>query len=241
MNIVGCVIHLRRATSRLKPATDLQDQCGVPCGILDAVDGGQMDAAGIASVYQPALIKPHYPFQLGAGEVGCFLSHRNAWQKLLKTEADAVLILEDDMQITDGFQDAMALAQRIVVTMGYVQFQTRVGTGVILDTEGLAKLYRPAVTPLRTSGQLVSRQAAEHLLHLTQRFDRPVDTFLQMHWHTGIHAAVITPSGIKDIADSAGGSTITKSKSITEKLSREWHRMRYRRAVARLSSKDQIK
>lgn len=210
MNIVGCVIHLRRATSRLKPATDLRDQCGVPCEILDAADGGQMDAAEIASVYQQALIKPHYPFELGVGEVGCFVSHRNAWQTLLETEADAALILEDDMQITDGFQDAMALAQRNIVTMGYVQFQTRDGFGDVLDTEGLAKLYLPAVTPLRTSGQLVSRQAAEHLLLLTQRFDRPVDTFLQMHWHTGIHAAVITPAGLKIFLTAQEGARSAK-------------------------------
>ncbi|MFD2856636.1 hypothetical protein ACFSZS_20330 [Seohaeicola zhoushanensis] len=94
---------------------------------------------------------------------------------------------------------------------------------------------QPFLTPLRTSAQLVSRRAAERLLSLTEPFDRPVDTFLQMHWHTGLRLGVISPSGVTDRAEVVGGSTIGAKKSLVERFAREWHRARYRAAVRRLS------
>ncbi len=234
MNTVGFVIHLRRAEARLKYATDLCDNCGVPCEILDATDGRQLSDEQLARAYQPPQVSPDYPFPLGPSEVGCFLSHRNAWQALLATDAASALIIEDDMQISAGFRDALALAQRHIETLGYIQFQTRSVSGAVVDQEGPAKLYLPEVTPLRTSGQLVSRKAAEKLLELTAPFDRPVDTFLQMHWHTGIQVAAIDPSGLVDVL---ADSTVSSNTSIPQKITREWHRLSYRRTVARLSRK----
>lgn len=234
MTTVGYVIHLRRAAARLTFATDLRDRCGVPCDILDASDGSKMRPDQIANTYQQRNIAPAYPFALSPGEIGCFLSHRTAWLALLQTKADCALILEDDMQIDDGFAASLELAQRHIDTFGYIQLQTRAVTGEALDQEGPAKLFRPVVSPLRTSGQLVSRAAAEKLLALSQPFDRPVDTFLQMHWHTGIQVGAIAPSGL---VDAAPGSTISSTKPLGEKLLRSWRRFTYRRRVAQLSKK----
>lgn len=139
------------------------------------------------------------------------------------------------MAMEAGFADALALAQRHVEQMGYIQFQTRPVTAPEIDRQGQAILMQPRLTPLRTSGQLVSRWAAERLLSLSEPFDRPVDTFLQMHWHTGLRLGVISPSGLTDRTEAIGGSTIGGRKSLGERLTREWKRSRYRAAVRRLS------
>ena len=172
-----------------------------------------------------------------SAEIGCFLSHRQAWAKLIESDADAALVLEDDMSIGAPFSDALRLACRNVERFGYVQFQTRPQSGDVVDTEGSASLFQPSVTPLRASGQLVSRDCAARLLELTEIFDRPVDTFLQMHWHTGTRVTAIWPSGLEDMTGASGGSTIKKKRPIAEKLLREFQRARYRQLVAKQSKR----
>ena len=237
MDIFGLVIHLPRAAARRPLAARLRDGCGLPCTLLDAVDGTTLSAAEIAAAYRPGLHAPRYPFALRPGEIGCFLSHRAAWARLVAGSADAALILEDDVDLAPGtFADALALAARHVADIGYIQLQTRPVTGTPVDGEGAARLYRPALTPLRTSAQLVGRAAAERLLGLTAPFDRPVDTFVQMHWLTGLRLGAVFPAGLADATEAAGGSTIGQKKGLGEKIAREWTRGRYRAAVKRLSA-----
>lgn len=239
MKIIGLVIHLNRATARRPVADRLVQSCGVPARILDAVDGKAMDPAALRALAAPVPQEPRFPFPMGPGEYGCFLSHRAAWSALIESGAEAALILEDDMQIGPDFADALQLATRHVAALGYVQLQTRAVSGPELDRQGACRLYRPVVSPLRTSGQLVHRSAAARLLGLSDTIDRPVDGFLQMHWLTGIRAGVIAPSGLTDIAASAGGSTLASSKSLADRLKRQVWRWRYRRAIRQYSERSQ--
>jgi len=248
MKMIGLVIHLERATARRAVAMRLVEECGLPAQLLAAVDGRSLSPAIIEARLLRDPIHPVFPHALRAGEVGCFLSHRLAWQSLLESDADAALILEDDAALGPEFPAALRLAARNLgaqspaspssSAMGYIQFQTRLlRNQTALDAEGPCQLYQPIVTPLRTTGQLVNRRAAEHLLELTWRFDRPVDTFLQMHWHTGLRLACIAPSGLSDVSAVSGGSTLKLRHNFGDRLSREWNRFRYRRAVQRASAK----
>ncbi|GHE01934.1 hypothetical protein U879_16800 [Defluviimonas sp. 20V17] len=236
MRLMGLVIHLPRATARRPVAEALRAACGVPCDLLEACDGAALPAEALAAAYRPDLLRPRYPFALRAAEIGCFLSHRAAWQRLIDSDAEALALFEDDMVLDPAaFAPALTLAQRHVARMGYVQFQTRPVAGDPVDAEGSARLFRPTITPLRASGQLIHRDCAHRLLDLTAPFDRPIDTFVQMHWHTGLRPGAIHPAGLRDVAATAGGSTISQRKSLADRLAREWKRGRYRAAVRRLS------
>ena len=76
------------------------------------------------------------------------------------------------------------------------------------------------------------RRAAETLLRESQQLDRPVDTWLQMHWATGQPVHTVLNAGNAEIANQIGGSTIQKKTRTSGKLMREIKRWRYRRAVA---------
>ncbi len=84
--------------------------------------------------------------------------------------------------------------------------------------------------------QLVSYEAAETLLSVTGKFDRPVDTTVQMKWITGLQPHSIVPGGIKEISSMLGGSTVQQRKTSLEKLKREVMRPIYRMRVRRYSS-----
>jgi len=230
------VLHLVRATARRENARALLAGCGMEGEVWAAVDGRTMSSADLSACVGARLFAPAYPFALKTGEIGCFLSHRQIWAETVRRDLDHALIIEDDADITEAYAAALTLARDHIDDLGYIQFQTRPpqGPATVVDTNGAATLSVPRIGGLRTTAQMVSRAAAERLLHLSEAFDRPVDTFVQSHWHTGLRPAAIHPSGIIDIADQLDGSTIQGgTRTPLQKLGREWARLRYRRAVAR--------
>ena len=241
MSFAAFVISLERSQLRYKHAYTLLSRIPLPGEILPAVDGKAMTAEQTNNVYVRCLHKPIYPFVLGSGEIGCFLSHRKAWQQISQRKLDAGLVLEDDVSI-DGAQltRSIELLRQECPGNAYVQLPVRplrqIGCSIVEGND--ARIVRPTVTPLRTSGQWVTRHAAEQLLAATEKFDRPVDAMLQMFWVTGIRLMAIEPAGISDMTNELGGSTISTRKSHGLKLttfSREWNRTLYRWRISRLS------
>ena len=151
----------------------------------------------------------------------------------------AAFIIEDDAGLDpDRFDYALDLASQYIQELGYIQFQTRAPKEpkLLIDSAAGCALTVPQQSGLRTTAQLVSQEAAQHLLDKSQTIDRPVDTFLQSHWFTGLRPAMIYPSGVLEIADTLDGTTIQGGrKSLWEKIRREVLRTRYRGAVKRLS------
>lgn len=233
------VLHLTRARKRRENAHALLDACGLPGEIWAAVDGAALDRADLTADLRPALFAPPYPFELRTGEIGCFLSHRQIWAEIVRRGLDHALVLEDDVQLDrEVFPEALALATRHVAAFGYVQLQNRPvrGKATLIDTQGACQITLPVIAPVRASAQLISRAAAARLLEKAQGFDRPVDTYVQSHWFTGLRPAVIYPAGVRTIAETLDGSTIQIGrKSLSERLWREAARFLYRRRVARLS------
>lgn len=239
MKIEAFIIHLQRATSRLGQVEELLRHLPVSSHILKAVDGQSLSANQIAAVYWRNLHKPYYPFELRLGEIACFLSHRNAWQEIVDRGLDAALILEDDVDLVPGVFDAafnLAVA-KVTGDPAYIQFGLRSLKGSVqtLACDGDVSIVRPEIIPLRTTAQLVTREAAKILLQHTSVFDRPIDVFLQLHWLSGIHPVTVVPSGLIDRTRDIGGTTIHSSKEISERLMREWGRFVYRWNIRRLS------
>lgn len=244
MELHAFVLHLTRASGRRANAQTLREECEATGGfdrveIWPAVDGAAMSSADLSDGVGSGLFEPLYPFALKHGEIGCFLSHRQIWAEMQRRDADAALIIEDDAGVDPShFAPALELAAQHILDLGYIQLQTRPAQGpaTVVDTNGACRLTVPQLAGLRTTAQMVSKAAAAHLLRLSEVIDRPVDTFVQSHWHTRLRPAMVHPSGVADIAGELDGSTIQSGrKSLLDRLSREWHRTRYRRAVRALS------
>lgn len=239
MKIEGFIIHLERAEARRSQVDELMGHLPVPGQILAAVDGQSLSPAEMSVVYRQNLYDPHYPFKLRASEIACFLSHRKAWRTIVERNLDAALVLEDDVDLVPAmFERAFKLAI-VACNAGhaYIQFGLKrfKGYGQTIMQDGDTRIVCPQTVALRTTAQVVTRQAAETLLERTRIFDRPIDVFLQMHWLTGVKPVMVTPSGIIDRTDDVGGTTIHSSKTLSERLSREWSRFAYRQSIRNLS------
>ena len=240
-DIQAFIIHLARAEARRPQLDRIRAACPLPVEVIDAVDGRALSEADIDMVRsRRSLYAPPYPFEMSVGEIGCFLSHRKAWQMIVDRGLRAGFVIEDDVEIDrEAFSQALQLSTEIIDRAGYIQFQVRPvkGQAETLASRNGVRIFRPRVGMLRTSGQLVSAAHARHLLKLTERFDRPVDTFLQMCWVTGVPLSCVVPSGVSDRTAEAGGSTISvrTGKTLPQAVSREFKRFLYRRRISACS------
>ncbi|MFK4824360.1 glycosyltransferase family 25 protein [Paenochrobactrum sp. BZR 588] len=231
MQIKAFIIHLHRATDRRGQVDYLRQQLPVATEILDAVDNKDLSEQDIAHAYQRRLHKPYYPFPLSRNEIACFLSHRKAWQAIVDQNLDAGFVLEDDVALTTDFEPSFAVAQKILQQQPdcFIRFPFRDREeGEIVVHDSNVKVLRPRHIGLGMVAQIVSRQAAIKLLQATEQFDRPVDTFAQMNWITGVDMLSLKPGGVAEISRDLGGSTIKNKKGLFDKLKREILRPLYR-------------
>src|SRR5208337_822058 len=188
-------------------------------------DGALLTQEAVDAVYSRQLRRPRFSFALNRAEIGAFLSHRAAWTRIVEQRLDYALVFEDDAAIdAEAFAKTCAFARETRPLWDYALApapQTRIVGTLVVEKDGLA-LIRPKNPPLRAIAQFVSREAALKLLAATEKFDRPIDTFLQMSWVTGVELLALKPSGIREMSAALGGSTIQrKSMGLGEKLRHE--------------------
>lgn len=236
------VIHMDSSTTRM-PLIEALRGTLPDVRILPATDGRAMTPGERSAVTEDALLSPVYPFGLMPSEIGCFLSHRSAWMRIADGDAPFGLVAEDDLALEPGFDAALALALKHGNEDSLIRFPMRDREepapqpgAVIEETAGL-RLFRPKVIGLTATLYLLGRSAARRLLQRSERFDRPVDTWLQMRWETGVDSLTLWPAHIVSAAPATGGSTIQAKRGIGGEISRTWRRNRYRSAIAKLSAK----
>jgi GR25 family glycosyltransferase involved in LPS biosynthesis len=240
MRIEGFVIHLARAERRRPQVEALRDALPMPVHVVEAVDGRAMTPDEIASVYRPRLYRPRYPFALGAGEIGCFLSHRKAWREIVARDLDAGLIVEDDVAVdAERLRRLLDLVGQVAGPADFVRFpqKERGEAGPVVGRGESGSLLIEPVTPaFGTVMQIVGRDAAARLLDLTETFDRPVDVLLQMRWLHRIRIQSARPLVTAEISRELGGTLVqARRHSLSATMKREIQRPLYRGTVRLLN------
>jgi GR25 family glycosyltransferase involved in LPS biosynthesis len=234
-DVKAFILHLERAGQRRAQVERLRAALACPSEIVAATDGALLTQPEIDAVFVRQLHRPRFSFALNRAEIGVFLSHRAAWRRIVEQNLDYALVFEDDAEIdAEAFARTCDFARRTRARWEYALApapQTRVSGAVLAQGDGVA-LIRPSTPPLRAIAQFVSRDSARRLLAASEKFDRPIDTFLQMSWVTGVELLAIKPSGVLDASGAIGGSTIQrKSMGLAEKIRHEIARPIYRAQV----------
>lgn len=226
------IIHMRGDQRRQANAKQLVNVLP-KARIVDAVVGrdvmqSAMTAPGTTHI-------PRYPFALSPGEVGCFLSHRQCWLRIVEGRQEYALIAEDDLGHDPAlWPEVLDLIHSHASTDTYIRIPAKQRERSAGDVAGRdnARLFLPRVIGLQTVCQVVGRTAAARLLAASETLDRPVDAFVQMHWATGQPVHTIYPNGVRELTDELGGSTIQKKSRTGNTLVREIKRAWYRAQVA---------
>lgn len=227
MKVVTYLINLDGSDQRLDQATKQLNAVNWPFERFSAFDGrgkalsefNQYDDQGAQALLGRRLMN---------SELGCYLSHYGCAEKFLATDADYLVVLEDDMKIDADFH------QQLQATLDYLDTHKNLDwylVNIAAKKKKFAKditqinsmsLWHAFYFPIRGLGLIWSRQGAQAFIQAGQIIRMPVDIFFQT-WLSkngkglGVWPALVRPAGLdSDIL----GTVATQGISRKEKENR---------------------
>ncbi|MDB5823430.1 MAG: hypothetical protein JWR21_2134 [Herminiimonas sp.] len=202
------------------------DACGLPYRFFDAVrvDLGR----GWPEIYARDQRLRYSCVDMRAGEMGCYLSHREIWKSFLGSDDAVCLVLEDDVEIGRDFAATVNALCRDTSDWEFVRL-----TGVFQRTSyplrrltGEQFLVEYLKQPSGAQGYLLNRRAARRLVDYTASMARSIDNAIDREWEHGVNVMGVVPGPIshqKTFATTLGRATKPRL-SLRQKLMREVHR-----------------
>ena len=163
---------------------------------------------------------------LRAGEVGCFLSHREIWRQCADSSDSAWCVLEDDIVLHPNFLSQVRALMRhpgdwdVVRLMQLLQ---RRGSWVAQRLEEQTALRAYDRQPAGTQGYLIQPHAARRLLRHASRIVWPIDETLDLYWEHGLRLfSVEAPAiGLAQQFESSIGERSSQRRPQWRKLQRQ--------------------
>ncbi len=98
------VINLERNPDRLDFISKRLESLGIDFQRVDAVDGYALSDNFIEEFRQNS----KRPTGWKEGQIGCFLSHRKAWQQIVDGKEEYGIVFEDDLHIADSLKSVIS-------------------------------------------------------------------------------------------------------------------------------------
>lgn len=210
-NINSCpilLINLNQSTGRLLEAQKKLTLAGVNFERIEAVDGRLLNADdlnGITEWDKNKFFKP-----LSAGEIGCFLSHIAAVERIVSEGWPMAVVLEDDFELHADFNNLLSK----IVNSGdsfpdLIKLEGILAGGDIVKkiTKDL-NLVRHRRPPVRTVAQLWTLEGAKKFLAIAHPLRRPVDVQLKHWWEGDLNILTAVPALVTQDTKQSTTSTI---------------------------------
>ena len=223
------VISLRRAQNRRKNAErELLDQ-GADWEILDAIDGLKLQ--NTPPEYNEKKVSRLLGFPLTLSEIGCFLSHREAWLNCIEKDR-TVLILEDDFVLVPSIKEAISylLENQACWDVARLQGLTKTSHTVITASDNF-QIVSNKDDPLGATAYLLKPYSAKKLLVDSNEIYEPLDHFLEHHKKHGLRMVAIKPYPVSTngsestIFDRPDRKSISGSKKMMRSICRAFDRL----------------
>ncbi|MBT8518949.1 glycosyltransferase family 25 protein [Polynucleobacter paneuropaeus] len=185
------VISLQRSPDRREKVRQELSKINLPWEFLDAVDGSQMSIS--PAEYKVDKVKRLQGYALTANEIGCYLSHKKAWQRCVDQNLPT-LILEDDFTLAADFENDLKTLLENSDRWDLLRLQGlyevpytkvgQVGNMIIAKNQGDA---------VGATGYLVKPVIAQRLIDASHEIYEPVDHFLEHHQKHHLDFLAIRP------------------------------------------------
>ena len=192
------LINLERFKERLQACTELLNENNVEFERITAVDGSHLSNEIVSELYNYTDSKSYYK-ELNKGEIGCYLSHKMVWQKIVEDELDFAIILEDDFQSCVGLTETKKFITQLTGSWDYIKLaeHSRIRKAVAVKSLNKHSICVYDKLPARTLAQAVSFKGAQKLLDCSKPILRPIDIDIQHAYEKSLIAFGIKPSPIK--------------------------------------------
>lgn len=140
-------------------------------------------------------VKQYYK-PLVNGEKGCYASHIYAWRQLLASDAQAMVVLEDDVCLHADFAQVIQSLVRIEQPWDMIKLVGREQEKVRAQRPLAAghQLIQYQRVPSLTAAYVISRTGAQKLLSSRLPFGRPVDVDLRFWFENDLHIFGVQPA-----------------------------------------------
>ena len=188
------VISFRTADDRRKIMINRLQQHGLSSLFIDAIDGKALSDADRQRYTDPHRRK-WLPRVLSAGAIGCSLSHFQAWERLLSSDKDYALILEDDAMLAEDASDIIKQLTTDMTDFDIISIHHRKNRP-ILPLKPLTPTREVALLRYNHIGgtaYLISRKAAKRLLDGALPITYELDIYINRWWQHGVSNVFINP------------------------------------------------
>lgn len=116
------------------------------------------------------------------GQMGCFLSHEAAWNKIAQSNERFSAVFEDDVHISDDLKSILIDDNWIPDDVDIIRLETSTNRVQLslrpILTHAKRKMYGVKSTTWCTGGYLINRRAARQLIELPPQHHHPSDVIL---------------------------------------------------------------
>ncbi|MEH6344609.1 MAG: glycosyltransferase family 25 protein [Bermanella sp.] len=227
------VINLDERADKFKNAEDQILAQNLVCERISAVRGSNLSQQELEQAYNSELNKKNYLKALSLGEIGCYLSHISAWQKIVDEDLDYAIVLEDDCKLEANFKEITKIIP-LLKDWDYMKLTGPRGGRKIQERQSIIQGFELThfdKVPTSASGQVISFAGAKKLLAHSTPFYRPVDVDIQQYWEKGIDVIGIEPK----LTDTCGmDSDITAMAKASGRANKSafWPRIQFRITAA---------
>jgi glycosyl transferase family 25 len=185
------VISLKRSLERRKQVEQEMQKISLPWTFLDAVDGANLATPPIE--YKPSKVKRLQGYALTPNEIGCYLSHKEAWKHCVENNTPT-LILEDDFVLSLDFEASLNTLLSEITEWDFVRLQGlyEVPFELVLEKSGLT-LAKNQGDAVGATAYLLKPQIAAQLIKNSVDIYEPVDHFLEHYQKHGLEFLAIRP------------------------------------------------
>jgi len=185
------IINLKRDTDKLLFMQTQMQRLGIEYQVFEAIDGRSLDQDQKAP-YSRSIALRDFGRELTPGELGCALSHIKMWQRLVNSEYDEVLILEDDVLIGWALIEVLENREKLPSDYQHINFSTKARQqpfgNIISDIYRASNHLERAYS---TEAYLITKPGARKLVDLVNPLHMPIDNFVSI---AGIVSYGVFPS-----------------------------------------------
>lgn len=220
LNIPVYVISLARAKERRENMRRRLDALGVNYEVVDAVDGKTLDL----SQYSHRLRQNEYRIKYGReytrGEIGCYFSHHNLWERIAEGENEHALVLEDDAVLDGDFAevaDAVAQCEWHWDVVLFAPDKRRKINRELCGLPGGRKLVRYKWRPWWATAYLITREGAAKLRDYCANMNMTVDIMWTECWKNGAAFYCVDPPPVRQSGEETNIGMTPAKRTIAER------------------------
>lgn len=191
------VISLPDNVERRQQMTNALSGIELPFEWVDAVDGRTFNVLD-QPVYDSKNRMRWFGKHLTGGEIGCLLSHKKIYQKIITDNIEQALIFEDDVMLHKDFKRVLGKILEMDVDYDMIRFLgspklERLKMRAVYNIDGQHWLTRHTGMPGGAHATLICRSGVDKLLKYLDKTAFPIDALMGRCWETKLNWYTVRP------------------------------------------------